>query len=115
MKTSTMNGKVYRHRTRGFNYGDCKDPNCKLCYDYLHDVPPVEPNHQTRQGYDTQEFQVLRHLREKDTLTTMEALGNYGITRLAARVHTLRRKGHKITTETVKKGRKRFARYALAS
>lgn len=47
----------------------------------------------------TQKEQVLRHLKNEDTITPLTALGKYGIGRLAARVRELREEGHPIKTE----------------
>ena len=55
---------------------------------------------------------VLSHLM-KGTITSMEAIYAYGITRLAARVADLRRDGWKISTKTIKKNGKSFAEYSL--
>ena len=55
---------------------------------------------------------VLSHLR-KGTITSMEAIYAYGITRLAARVADLRREGWKISTKTIKKNGQSFAEYRL--
>ena len=55
---------------------------------------------------------VLSHLR-KGTITSMEAIRSYGITRLAARVADLRREGWKISTKTIKSNGKSFAEYRL--
>ena len=55
---------------------------------------------------------VLSHLM-KGTITSMEAIYAYGITRLAARVADLRRDGWKISTKTIKKNGKSFAEYRL--
>jgi hypothetical protein len=41
------------------------------------------------------------------------ALDKYGCLRLAARINDLRERGHRIDTEIVKVGDKRFARYRL--
>lgn len=66
----------------------------------------------------TQNERILRHLRDYGSLTSMEAVQEYGIMRLASRVCELRRKGHQIRAinET---GRNRYgertsyARYVL--
>lgn len=50
----------------------------------------------------TQCEQVLQHLRSGKTITTREAFTDFGITRLAARIHELRQEGHPIADETVK-------------
>lgn len=62
---------------------------------------------------------VLHHLRRGDGLTSTEALDLYGISRLAAVVHDLRRDGHAIRTERVQvkrthgEGMANVARYWL--
>ena len=44
----------------------------------------------------TQNETVLRHLREHGSLTTLEAMQQYGIMRLSARIHDLRDQGIRI-------------------
>ena len=67
---------------------------------------------------DTQTDRVLRHLREVGPLTAWEAMRDYGIMRLAARMWDLKQDGHTIEVETVH-GENRFgepvtfARYTL--
>lgn len=57
---------------------------------------------------------ILEHLRERGPITAADAVFNYGIMRLAARINDLRRRGHSIKTEIVTApGRVRFARYYL--
>ncbi len=46
----------------------------------------------------TENEQVLEHLRHNVGLTQREAAQKYGIYRLSARIHQLRKAGHKITT-----------------
>ena len=65
----------------------------------------------------SQNERILRHLRIA-TITPLEALKYAGCWRLGARIHDLRREGHKIDTEivTVTNNRgevKRVARYRL--
>jgi hypothetical protein len=60
----------------------------------------------------SQSADILNHLKRKP-ITPLEALAHYGCFRLAARVADLRRAGHQINTETVKKDGKIFARYRL--
>ena len=55
---------------------------------------------------------VLSHLR-KGTITSMEAIRSYGITRLADRIFVLRKDGWKISTKTIKSNGKSFAEYRL--
>ena len=58
----------------------------------------------------TQEDAVLWHLQNKYTITSWEAIKEYGITRLAAHICNLRKKGEFIISEpkeiTTKFGRK---------
>lgn len=67
----------------------------------------------------TQKEEVLRHLREMGSLSSFEAFAYYGITRLSARVHELRKDGYTIRG-TVQKVKSRngktvmFERYRLS-
>lgn len=56
----------------------------------------------------TQEDRVLRHLKEFGSITTWEAIKEYGITRLSAKIFDLRKQGEQIekVTET---GTNRFS------
>lgn len=49
----------------------------------------------------TQCDRILRHLRDYGSITSLEAITEYGILRLASRINDLKRKGHHITSETV--------------
>jgi hypothetical protein len=44
---------------------------------------------------------ILRHFKEHRTLTSLEAINEYGNTRLAATVHTLRARGYEISTQNI--------------
>lgn len=60
----------------------------------------------------------MKHLKEKGSITHLEASGEYGICRLASRISELKKMGVKIKKEMVKgKNRHgeetRFARYEL--
>lgn len=60
----------------------------------------------------TQGEAILRHLRTRGQITPLEALREYGIFRLAARVWELREKGHPIETdEVVTANGKHIAKY----
>ena len=61
----------------------------------------------------TQTEIVARHLKAGGTLTSLEALQQYGCARLASRIDELRRMGFDIETRLERRGRKRYARYAL--
>lgn len=62
----------------------------------------------------TQCDKILRHLKDYGSINPLEALGQYGIMRLASRITDLKRRGHLITKET-KKSKNRYGetvRYA---
>ena len=50
----------------------------------------------------TQCDRILRHLRDHGSITSLEAISEYSILRLAARIKDLKRRGHNIKSETVK-------------
>ena len=63
---------------------------------------------------------MLRHLNDYGSITPMEAIQDYGITRLAAKVHLLRKRGEPIISETVESqnryGEKcHYARYRMGA
>ena len=59
---------------------------------------------------------VLAHLERRGSISPMEAIITYGITRLAARVYELRRIGLPVETELKRdEGGKPYARYTLAA
>ena len=47
----------------------------------------------------TQSERVLRHLKDYGSITPVEALAEYGIMRLGARIWDLKKQGHVIVTE----------------
>lgn len=49
----------------------------------------------------TQCDRILRHLRDYGSITSLEAITEYGILRLASRINDLKRKGYNIVSETV--------------
>ena len=49
----------------------------------------------------TQNERILRHLRNRGSITSIEALQDYGIMRLASRISDLKRDGHAIRREMV--------------
>ena len=66
----------------------------------------------------TQTERVLEHIRERGSITPLEAIKEYGIMRLASRVCDLKRRGYEIerTIETAKNRNGepvRYARYSL--
>lgn len=62
--------------------------------------------------------EILQHLKQHKTITSMEAIQLYGITRLAVVIHLLKKDGHRIIS-TAKEGhnknghRTAFAEYKL--
>lgn len=66
----------------------------------------------------TQAEQIVRHLRDYGSITTMEAMQDYGIMRLASRISDLKKAGVPIQVEMVS-GKNRYgeatsyARYHL--
>lgn len=66
----------------------------------------------------TQKEIVLRHMKEMGSISSFEAFTEYGITRLAARIHDLREDGYNIKASVHdarnRYGKKvRFERYTL--
>ena len=55
----------------------------------------------------TQTMKVLRHLQDYGTITPLDALREYGIMRLGARIYDLRRHGYSIEKKLVQ-GRNRY-------
>lgn len=56
---------------------------------------------------------ILDALRQRGSLTPLEALQDFGCFRLAARIWELRLEGHLIECRWEKRGGKRYARYVL--
>lgn len=66
----------------------------------------------------TQCEQVLQHMKEHGSISSIEAFFNYGITRLSARIWELKRDGYDIETDLVtikseKGAKKQYARYKI--
>lgn len=49
----------------------------------------------------TQCERILRHLEDYGSITSLEAMSEYGIMRLASRINDLRKRGYPIVTETI--------------
>jgi hypothetical protein len=63
-----------------------------------------------------QSDRILSHLLAGKSITQLEAFGVYRIFRLAARIHELKSKGHKIvTTMRIDETGKQYAEYRLAT
>ena len=56
---------------------------------------------------------ILNHLKQGREITPLEALYNYGVFRLGARIWELREQGYQIKSTIIKKGKKHFASYKL--
>lgn len=61
----------------------------------------------------SQADQIAGHLRKGKTVTSVEALEQWGCFRLAARISDLRAQGMNILTETIERNGKKFARYRM--
>lgn len=61
----------------------------------------------------SQSKQVLAHLQEKGSITSWEAIINYGATRLSGIIYSLRKAGYPIEASIERKGDKHYARYYL--
>lgn len=61
----------------------------------------------------TQQQQVLNHLKEKGSITSWEAIMNYGATRLSGIIFNLRKAGYPIVSTMETNGDKHYARYSL--
>ena len=64
---------------------------------------------------NTQELQILNHLKKHKYITSWEAIQEYRITRLSARIYELREKGYQIITKNITENGKTFAEYSLIS
>ena len=64
---------------------------------------------------NTQENIILDHLKKHKFITSWEAIQEYRITRLSARIYELREKGYQIITKNVTENGKTFAEYSLIS
>ena len=68
----------------------------------------------------TQSQVILEHLKKHGSITQKEAIDNYGIMRLGARIWDLKRQGHVISTERetgVNRygGKTAYARYRMGA
>lgn len=55
----------------------------------------------------TQEERIIRHIEDYGSISSLEAVTEYGIMRLASRVHDLKRKGYAIVAEN-ESGKNRY-------
>lgn len=62
----------------------------------------------------SQSDRILDYLATGKPLTPLMALRRFGCFRLGARIYDLKRDGHRITSELVKRGGARVAEYRLA-
>lgn len=73
----------------------------------------------TKASKATQRVRIMRHLKAGKSLTSIQALNEYGIARLAARISELRKRGEPIVKTTRQGVNKygetyRYAEYSLA-
>ena len=63
---------------------------------------------------ESQNKTILAHFRRSKSITSLAAIRDYDITRLAARIHDLKEAGHTINSERVKVADGKYvARYTL--
>ncbi len=62
---------------------------------------------------ESQNKEILNHLKKGNRITSLEALALFGCFRMAARANDLRNQGHNIKTEMVEINGKRVAEYRL--
>jgi len=62
---------------------------------------------------EAQTKQILAHLESGKSITPIDALNLFGVFRLSARIKNLRDQGHKVVTDMIQSGDKRFASYRL--
>lgn len=63
---------------------------------------------------DSQCKTILKYLQEGHSITQIKASDKFRITRLAARISDLKKRGYDIVSEEVGKGFGRYVRYHLA-
>jgi hypothetical protein len=63
----------------------------------------------------TQSAAILSYLKQRRTLTPLQAFYKFGCLRLSGRILELRQAGYRIVTDMVRVGEKRVARYRLAA
>jgi len=57
---------------------------------------------------------ILTHLKEEGPISGLEAMQRYNLYRLSSTIHALRRRGHLITTEMIKRHNDvEYAQYTL--
>ena len=62
----------------------------------------------------SQQDRIINFLATGRSLTPLQAMSMFKCARLAARVYALKRDGHRIQAEMVRRGGKSFAQYRLA-
>ena len=62
---------------------------------------------------ETQNKQILAHLKAGNSITAIEALNMFGCFRLGARIYDLKQSGYNIVSNMVKHNGKSFASYSL--
>ena len=64
---------------------------------------------------NTQELQILNHLKKHKSITSWECIHKFRCTRLSARIYDLRDQGYNIITNNITENGKTFAEYTLLS
>lgn len=63
----------------------------------------------------TQTERILVHLKKGRPISPLQALRRFGCLRLGARIWDLRRDGYRIDRKMVRRGKKHWAEYRMAS
>jgi len=61
----------------------------------------------------SQTTNILKHLKQGNTITPLEALNKFGCMRLGARIYDLKKKGYNIEPKIVEQDGKHYAEYKL--
>lgn len=62
---------------------------------------------------ESQSSKILRYLKKGKSITSLEALRKFGCFRLSGRIYDLRKDGHKIFSQFVRKNDKVFSEYYM--
>lgn len=108
--------KEYEEKAKGATGGELKTINTQIGklkkvikkggYDEKQEF--VEGVEALEVGAKTQKAEILKHLKEKGSITSFEAFANYGVTRLAAIIHVLRTKQGLNIQTSKQRGKNRY-------
>ena len=61
----------------------------------------------------SQTEQIVKHLEQHGSITSLEAFATYQVTRLSGLIYALKKRGYKFETELEPQNRSKFVRYTL--